>query len=243
MRIARLQTASGPVTGRYVNETVETEDGRSYDVGKEGVLLPPCEPSTLYCAGRNYQDYLEHKGNKRPDTPHFFLKPPAALLPPDQSIPYPTFAEGVGYAGELAAVIGEDCRHLDTDEALDAVLGYTIMNDVDALGEEGAGMKVFEAAAPLGPWIQTDIDPGGLNLETKVGGEVRQEGNTDQMLFSPAEIISFLSSRISLQTGDVVAFGSPANPGEVEPGESVEIWYEGIGTLVNDLAVPDSDQA
>ncbi|WP_129116324.1 fumarylacetoacetate hydrolase family protein [Halegenticoccus tardaugens] len=240
MRIARIQTAAGPVTGKYVDGAVKTEDGDSYSVGDEGTLLPPCEPSTLYCAGRNYQDYLEHKGNERPTTPHFFLKPPAALLAPERSIPYPTFAEGVGYAGELAAVMGEDSRNLNTDEALDVVLGYTIMNDVDALGEEGAGMKVFEAAAPLGPWIETDVDPDGLDLETRVGGEIRQEGNTGEMLFSAAEIISFLSSRITLHQGDIVALGSPANPGEVEPGEEVEIWYEGIGTLVNDLASPDS---
>lgn len=243
MRIARIQTAEGPVTGEFLDGIVETDDGRSYVVGDEGSLLPPCDPSTVYCAGRNYQDYLEHKGNERPETPHFFLKPPAALLASAQSIPYPTFADGVGYAGELAAVIDEDCRHLAPEEALDAVLGYTIMNDVDALGEEGAGMKVFEGAAPLGPWIETDIDPAGLDLKTTIGGDVRQDGNTEEMIFSPAEIISFLSNRITLRAGDVVAFGSPANPGEVEPGEEIEIWYEGVGTLANDLANPESDRS
>lgn len=240
MRIARIQTAEGPVSGSYRDGVVETEDGQTYEVGSDGEFLPPCDPTTLYCAGRNYEDYLELKGNERPEVPHFFLKPPAALLAHDQPIPYPTFADGVGYAGELAAVIGEDSRNLSVDDALDAVLGYTIMNDVDALGQEGAGMKVFEGGAPLGPWIETDLDPDELDLRTTVGGEVRQEGTTNEMLFSTAEIIAFLSERITLRVGDVVALGSPANPGEVRPGERVEIWYEGVGTLVNELATPDA---
>lgn len=243
MRIARIRTPDGPVTGEYTDGAVETDTGRSYVVGEDGSLLPPCEPSTVYCAGRNYRDYLEHKGNERPETPHFFLKPPAALLGSGQSIPYPTFVDGVGYAGELAAVIGEDCRGLALDDALDAVLGYTIMNDVDALGEEGAGMKVFDGAAPLGPWIETEVQPTGLDLKTTIGGTVRQEGNTDEMIFSPAEIVSFLSNRISLRAGDVIAFGSPANPGEVAPGEEIEIWYDGVGTLRNDLGNPGSDRS
>lgn len=243
MRSARVQTPEGSATGEYVDGVVETEDGRSYAVGEEATLLPPCEPSTLYCAGRNYQDYLEHKGNERPETPHFFLKPPASLWPAGRTLPYPSFADGVGYAGELAAVVGEECRHAEPEDALDYVLGYTIMNDLDALGEEGSGMKVFEASAPLGPWIETEVDPLGLELRTTIGGEVRQEGNTDEMLFTPAEIVSFLSRRITLRPGDVVAFGSPANPGRVEPGETIEMWYEGVGTLVNDLGYPEPDQS
>lgn len=241
MRIARIDTPDGPATGEYVDGRVETADSGTYEVGEDAKLLPPCSPSTLYCAGRNFQDYLDHKGNERPSTPHFFLKPPAALLAPERTIPYPTFADGVGYAGELAAVIGDVCRHVDPDEALEYVTGYTIMNDVDALGQEGAGMKVFEGAAPLGPWIETNLDPHNLDLATTVGDELRQDGSTREMLFPPSEIISHLSHRIRLEPGDVVAFGSPANPGEVSPGESVEIWYEGIGTLRNDLGYPDSD--
>jgi len=235
MRIARVDTEDGPVMGEYTDRIVETADGETYTIGEGAEFLPPCTPTTLYCAGRNFQDYLEHKGNERPSTPHFFLKPPAALLPAEESIPYPDFADGVGYAGELAAVMGESCPHVTPEESLEYVRGYTIMNDVDALGQEGAGMKVFEGGAPLGPWIETDLDPSNLDIRTTVGREVRQEGNTSEMLFSPSEIISFLSERITLQPGDVVAFGSPANPGEVQPGESVEIRYEGIGTLRNDL--------
>jgi len=242
MRIARAETQDGPVVGEYVDGAIKTEDGETHEVGVDATLLPPCSPSTLYCAGRNYQDYLEHKGNERPSTPHFFLKPPAALLATEQTIPYPTFADGVGYAGELAAVIGEPCRNAEPEAALEYVKGYTIMNDVDALGQEDAGMKVFEGAAPLGPWIETNLDPSGLDVRTTVGGEVRQEGNTGEMLFSPGEVVSYLSQRITLHPGDVVAFGSPANPGEVDPGAAVEIQYESIGTLRNDLGYPSTTE-
>lgn len=242
MRIARIETPDGPVTGEYIDGRVETEDSRTYELSEDVKLLPPCTPSTLYCAGRNFQDYLDHKGNERPATPHFFLKPPAAVLASGKTIPYPAFADGVGYAGELAAVIDDVCRHVGPDEALKHVKGYTIMNDVDALGQEGAGMKVFEGAAPLGPWIETDLNPNSLDITTTVGGDLRQEGNTSEMLFPPGEIISYLSRRITLRPGDVVAFGSPANPGEVFPGESVAIRYEGIGTLRNELGHPDRDE-
>ena len=242
MRIARIETESGTETGEYTDSRVETDDGETFTVGEDARLLPPCVPSTLYCAGRNYQDYLEHKGNQRPDVPHFFMKPPAALLATEQTIPYPEFADGVGYAGELAAVVGTACRRVDPDEALDYVRGYTIMNDLDALGQKGAGKKVFEASAPLGPWIETDVHPQSLALRTTVGGEVRQEGSTEETLFSPSRIVSFLSRRVPLRPGDVIAFGSPANPGEVAPGETVETWYEGIGTLRNDLGYPESSQ-
>lgn len=241
MQLARIDTSDGTKSGEYLDGKVETENGETYTIGEDATLLPPCTPSTLYCAGRNYQDYLHHKGNERPDVPHFFLKPPESLLAADRTIPYPTFADGVGYAGELAAVIDTPCRHAEPDEVLDYVRGYTIMNDLDALGQEGAAKKVFEASAPLGPWIETELDPSEVALRTTVGGEVRQEGTTAEMLFTPRQILSFLSHRIALRPGDVVAFGSPANPGEVMPGEVVEIWYEGIGTLRNELGDPALD--
>lgn len=238
MRLVRLQTPDGPVNGRVEDGVVHGENGERYALDGEAELLPPCEPSTLYCAGRNYLDYLQHKGNERPAQPHFFLKPPAAVWPPNSTIPYPTFADGVGYAGELAAIIDRECADLDPEDVPDAVRGYTVMNDVDAIGQEGAAMKVFTGAAPIGPWIETEVDPHGLDLRTTIGGEIRQEGNTEDMLFDPYDIVAYLSERVTLHPGDVIAFGSPANPGEVEPGEDIEIYYEGIGTLENTLGQP-----
>jgi 2-keto-4-pentenoate hydratase/2-oxohepta-3-ene-1,7-dioic acid hydratase in catechol pathway len=139
-------------------------------------------------------------------------------------------------------VIGERCRDLAPDEVPDVVRGYTVMNDVDALDQQGrTARKAFDGSAPLGPWIETDVDPTALDIETTVGGETRQDANTELMLFGPREIVSYLSKRFTFEPGDCIAFGSPANPGLVEPGERVEITYEGVGTLSNAVVAPGED--
>lgn len=235
MRIARLRSSGGPVTGEYRNGSVHATDGE-YEVGVDGDLLPPCEPSALYCIGRNYATTIDQMGYERPDEPSFFIKPPVALTGHQASISYPAFTDELTYAGELAAVIDERCRDLSTDEVPDAVRGYTIMNDVDALDQESrTARKAFDGSGPLGPWIETNVDPVGINMWTNVSGERRQEANTESMLFEPAEIIAYLSERFTFEAGDVVAFGSPENPGLIEPGDTVEITYEGVGTLRNSI--------
>jgi len=233
MRLARLLTPAGPVSGRYEDGRLYAEDG-VYEVGVDGRLLPPCEPTALYCVGRNYADTLDQMDYERPERPDFFIKPPASLLAHGQPISYPDFTDELTYAGELAAVIDERCRNLAAGDVPDAVRGYTILNDVDALDQGGrTARKAFDGSAPLGPWIETDLDPTDLEMHTDVGGERRQEASTELMLFDPFEVVSYLSRRFTFRPGDVVAFGSPANPGLVDPGETVEITYEGVGTLCN----------
>ncbi len=233
MRLARILTPDGPVAGRYDDGTVSGEDG-TYEVGIDGRLLPPCEPTTLYCVGRNYADTLDQMDYERPAEPDFFLKPPTSVVAHDQPIRYPAFTEELTYAGELAAVIDERCRHIAPENVADVVRGYTILNDVDALDQQGrTARKAFDGSAPLGPWVETDTDPTAIDMTTDIDGEQRQHANTAQMLFDATEVVSYLSERVTFQPGDVVAFGSPANPGLVEPGDNIEITYEGIGTLEN----------
>ncbi|WP_255168540.1 fumarylacetoacetate hydrolase family protein [Natrononativus amylolyticus] len=233
MRLARLSTPAGPVAGRYEDGTVYADDG-AYEVGRDGRLLPPCEPSALYCVGRNYAETLEQMEYERPDEPDFFIKPPTALLGHGEAITYPDFTDELTYAGELAAVIDRRCRDLEPEEVPEAVRGYAILNDIDALDQQGrTARKAFDGSAPLGPWLETDVDPTSLEMRTDVAGERRQEASTELMLFDPYEVVSYLSKRFTLRPDDVVAFGSPANPGLLEPGDTVEITYEGIGTLVN----------
>jgi 2-keto-4-pentenoate hydratase/2-oxohepta-3-ene-1,7-dioic acid hydratase in catechol pathway len=239
MRLARIETADGPASGRYVDGVVHADAG-SYEVGVDGKLLPPCDPSALYCVGRNYAETLDQMAYDRPEEPDFFIKPPASLLAHQEPIEYPGFTNELTYAGELAAVIDERCHDVAEGEVPDVVRGYTIMNDVDALDQQGrTARKAFDGSGPLGPWIETDLDPHGIDMYTDVAGERRQEANTELMLFGPREIISYLSRRFTFRPGDVVAFGSPANPGLVEPGGSVEITYEGVGTLRNTVVEPD----
>ncbi|QSW99824.1 fumarylacetoacetate hydrolase family protein [Haloterrigena alkaliphila] len=240
MKLARIATDEGPVTGRYEDGVVHTDDG-AYEVGADGEFLPPCEPSALYCVGRNYAATIEQMEYERPDEPDFFIKPPASLLGHRDPIPYPAFTDELTYAGELAAVIDEPCRNVSEDEVPDVVRGYTILNDMDALDQQGrTARKVFDGSGPLGPWIETAVDSTDVDMWTDVAGERRQEANTELMLFDPDEIVAFLSRRFTLRPGDVIAFGSPANPGLVEPGDEVEITYEGVGTLRN--TVVDSSE-
>ncbi|GGM60381.1 2-keto-4-pentenoate hydratase/2-oxohepta-3-ene-1,7-dioic acid hydratase in catechol pathway [Halarchaeum rubridurum] len=239
MRLARARTADGIVTGTYDDGVLETESD-AYDLtGDDATVLAPTEPSALYCVGRNYAATLDQMDYERPEEPDFFIKPPAAVLAPERPIPYPSFSEEVTYAGELAAVIDERCRDVAETNVDDVVRGYTIMNDVDALDQPGrTARKAFDGSGPLGPWIETDLDPAGVEMHTEINGEERQRSDTDHMLFSPREVVSFLSERFTLRPGDVVAFGSPANPGLIEPGDEVEITYEGVGTLRNTVAAP-----
>ncbi|WP_416840534.1 fumarylacetoacetate hydrolase family protein [Haloferax sp. DFSO52] len=233
MRLARIRTDDGVMTGEYDDGVVETDDGQ-YDVGADADLLAPCDPSALYCVGRNYVAKIDQMDYDIPDQPDWFIKPPVSVLDPGADIEYPAWTEELTYAGELAVVIDRECSDVAEADVPDVVRGYTILNDLDALDQPGrTARKAFDGSGPLGPWIETDVDPTNLDMTTYVGGELRQEANTQQMLFSPAEVVSFLSERYTLQPGDVISFGSPANPGLVEPGDDIEIWYEGVGTLTN----------
>lgn len=231
MKHARIETAAGVLEGEYDDGIVHTGEG-AYDP-EEYELLAPCEPSVLYCIGKNYDETIDQMGYETPDDPTFFIKPPVSLHPPEQPIPYPEFTSEMTYAGELAAVIDTECKAVDEDEVDDVVQGYTILNDLDCLDQESlSARKAFDASGPLGPVI-ADIEPVGVEMTTHINGELRQDDNTESMLINPREIVSFLSERVTLKPGDVVSFGSPANPGLVERGDEIEIHYEGIGTLRN----------
>ena len=237
MRLARVETASGPVTGEYRDGAVVTDDGE-YEAEVED-LLAPCEPSALYCVGRNYAATLDQMDYERPEEPDFFIKPPTSVVGPGASVAYPTFSDEVTYAGELVAVVGERCHDVAPGEVPDVVRGYSVMNDLDALDQQGrTARKAWDGSGPLGPWIETDVDPTAIDMHTDVSGERRQEGNTELMLFDPYEIVSYLSERFTFRPDDVIALGSPANPGLVEPGDVVEITYENVGTLRSRIAEP-----
>ncbi|WP_313695838.1 fumarylacetoacetate hydrolase family protein [Halorarum halobium] len=232
MRLARARTEDGVREGEYREGRLLTDDA-DYQVSQAD-LLAPCDPDALFCVGRNFAATLEQMDYERPEEPDFFIKPPHSLLGHRDPIPYPDWTDELTYAGELVAVIDEPCESVSPEEVPEYVRGYTIMNDVDALDQGGrTARKAFTGSGPLGPWLETDVDPTGIDVHTDVAGERRQEANTELMLFDPYEVVSFLSGRFRLRPGDAVAFGSPANPGLVEPGDTVEITYEGVGTLVN----------
>lgn len=234
MKVARIETPEGDVLeGRYDEGIVETDVG-TFDTTGEADLMAPCEPSAVYCVGRNYGETVEQMGYEIPDEPSFFIKPPASVLAPGDPIEYPSFTEELTYAGELAAVIGRTCHGIDEDEVDDYVRGYTVLNDLDALDQQGiTERKAFDGSAPLGPCIDTEVDPADVEMETYVAGERRQSDTTASTFFGPREVVAYLSERFTFRRNDVISFGSPANPGLLEPGDEVEITYEGVGTLTN----------
>ena len=239
MKRARIRTEDGVRNGEYEDGTVTTRDGR-YEVGEDAELLAPCRPGTFYCVGRNFVETIDRMDYDRPEEPDWFLKPGVALHHPGDPIVHPTWTDELTYAGELAAVVDETCTDLDgEDEVREVLRGWTVLNDLDALDQPGrTARKAFDGSAPLGPVVETDLDPRDVAMETYVGGEKRQDASTDLMIFDPYETVAFLSERYTFRPGDVVSFGSPANPGLLEPGDDVEIHYEGIGTLRNPVVGP-----
>jgi 2-keto-4-pentenoate hydratase/2-oxohepta-3-ene-1,7-dioic acid hydratase in catechol pathway len=194
-------------------------------------LLPPVTPSKIVAVGRNYADHARELGNDTPAEPIIFLKPPSALLPPNGTIVRPPQSQRVDFEGELAIVIGER----------GTVLGYTCANDVTARDLQKKDVqftraKSFDTFAPLGPCIETAIDPNDLGITTRVNSAVRQSGRTSMMVFDCAFLIAFISSVMTLLPGDVIFTGTPAGVGPLDAGDVVEVEIEGIGTLRNVVA-------
>lgn len=215
-------------------------------------VLPPLEPAAIYCIGLNYHAHAEETKQELPRFPVVFMKPPSAVCGAGDYIVVPDVAldpEEVDFEGELAVVIGRDCKDVSEVEALSYVLGYTIANDVSARrwqGKKGGGQwtraKAFDTFCPLGPVLVPagKFDPHSARITTLVNGEVMQDGNTKDMIFNVPQIIEFLSQGTTLQAGTVILTGTPAGvgytrspPAYLRPGDVVEVRIDGIGSLKN----------
>ncbi|MBN2027941.1 MAG: fumarylacetoacetate hydrolase family protein [Actinobacteria bacterium] len=206
-------------------------------------LLPPVFPQKIVAVGLNYHDHAEEFDLDLPAEPVLFMKPPSALLAHGGEIVYPPMSERVDYEAELVLVCGAECRNIRPEEAPSCVLGYTCGNDVTARDlqvKDGqwTRAKSFDTFCPLGPFIETEIDPGVLSIELKLNGEVRQSSNTANMAFGPAELLSFVSRIMTFYPGDVIMTGTPSGVGEMHPGDAVEVIIEGLGTLRNTIVAP-----
>ncbi len=202
-------------------------------------LLPPVVPTKVICIGKNYADHVEEMGGERPAEPIIFLKPSTAIIGPDDPILRPTaISERVDYEGELAVVIGRIGREVPADRAAEVIFGYTIANDVtarDLQARDGqwTRAKGFDSFCPLGPWIETDLDPADLELTTRLNGEVRQHSRTSLLMHQVPALIAFVSQVMTLIPGDVLLTGTPAGIGPMDKGDEVSVTIEGIGTLTN----------
>lgn len=204
-------------------------------------LLPPTPAPRLFGVGLNYVSHIKESGHDTPDIPMLFMKPSTAVIGSNEAIIIPQQCKEVHFEGELAVVIGRTAKNISEEEAHSVILGYTCANDVSDRPIQFAEMamgclligKAFDTFCPLGPVIATDLDPDNLELVTRVNGVVRQQINTSDLLFSVAQLVSYLSQAITLLPGDVVITGTPSGVGPMQPGDVVEIEIEGIGTLSN----------
>jgi 2-keto-4-pentenoate hydratase/2-oxohepta-3-ene-1,7-dioic acid hydratase in catechol pathway len=204
-------------------------------------LLEPIAPSKIVCVGRNYREHAAELGNKMPDEPLLFLKAPSAIISSGEEIVLPGASQQVEHEGELGVVIGRVARKIPSGEdPLSYVLGYTCVNDVTARDLQRKDVqftrgKSFDTFCPVGPWIETDIDPGNVVVETRVNGEVKQKGNTADMAFPVAFLIRYISEIMTLNPGDLIATGTPAGVSRLKPGDNVEVEVAGIGVLKNQV--------
>lgn len=198
-------------------------------------------PTKIVCIGRNYADHAKELGNEVPSEPIIFLKPPSAVIPPEAAIVRPPQSQRVDFEGELAIVIARKAKNVSRAQWRDYVLGFTCANDVTARDLQKKDLqftrgKGFDTFCPVGPVIETDLDPSALRLVTRVNGEVKQNGNTRDMIFKCDFIIEFITSVMTLCPGDVILTGTPAGVGPLNSGDVVEVEIEGIGTLRNHVA-------
>lgn len=260
MRIARFTTGDDP---RYA--FVQQEGDRTYlavltgdplympttptgeriELGDGVRLLAPVIPrSKIVAVGKNYVEHAREMGGEPPTSPLLFFKPNTSVVGPDDPIVLPEFSDEVSYEAELAVVIGRLTKDVSPEHALDHVLGYTVANDVtarDAQRTDGqwARAKGFDSACPLGPWIETELDPDDVRVTSRVNGETRQDGRTRDMVFDVPYLVSYASEAFTLLPGDVLLTGTPAGVGRIDAGDRVECEVEGIGVLTNPVVRRD----
>jgi 2-keto-4-pentenoate hydratase/2-oxohepta-3-ene-1,7-dioic acid hydratase in catechol pathway len=245
MKIVRGKVGERIVWGRLDGETVHVLTDMQGDTTGETLplaalsLLAPAEPSKIVCVGRNYLDHIRELGNDKgdlPTEPGLFLKGPNALAEPGGTVAYPAWSENFHYEGELALVIGRQAGHLTPENALQHVFGYTCANDLTARDRQKTDLQWFRAKGadrfcPLGPWLETELNPADVRVQTRVNGQTRQDSRTSLMIFGVAEVLVYVTQFMTLEVGDVVLTGTPEGVGPMQPGDTVEVEVEGVGVL------------
>jgi 2-keto-4-pentenoate hydratase/2-oxohepta-3-ene-1,7-dioic acid hydratase in catechol pathway len=201
-------------------------------------LLAPVFPTKVVGVGRNYAEHAAERGSEVTEEPIIFLKPATAVIGPEAAVALPPEAEEVHHEAELAVVIGRVARRVAAEDAAGCIFGYTAANDVSARNlqkrdGQWTRAKGFDTFCPLGPAIETELDPSGLAIACRVNGETRQDGNTADMVFGVAEVVAFVSRVMTLLPGDVILTGTPAGVGPIRPGDHIEVEIERIGILRN----------
>jgi len=252
MKIVRFSIGKKTAYGVLNNRTIEKIQGNPFGTIKysgstcklsDVKLLAPCVPSKIVCLGLNYQSHAKELKQQIPQTPLLFLKPTTAVIGTEDKIIYPQMSQQVDYEGELGVVIKKKASHILSKDVADYVLGYTCFNDVTArdlqkLDGQWTRAKSFNTFAPFGPCIETELDPENVPVETYLNGELKQKGNTNDLIYSVYDTVSFISNVMTLLPGDVIATGTPGGIGPMKPGDTIEIKVAPIGILENYVAKP-----
>jgi 2-keto-4-pentenoate hydratase/2-oxohepta-3-ene-1,7-dioic acid hydratase in catechol pathway len=201
-------------------------------------ILPPYIPSKVVCVGLNYRDHARELNMKIPDEPIIFIKPSTAVIGHLDPIIYPSSSKQVDYEAEIAVVISKEAHHVDEKNAHQHIGGYTVLNDVTARDLQRRDVqwtraKSFDTFCPIGPCIETDLDPSAQKISLKLNGAIKQDSNTKNMIFSPQKLVEFISDIMTLNPGDMIATGTPPGVGPMNVGDAVEAEVEGIGVLRN----------
>jgi 2-keto-4-pentenoate hydratase/2-oxohepta-3-ene-1,7-dioic acid hydratase in catechol pathway len=204
-------------------------------------LLAPVIPSKVVAIGKNYADHAREMGSEPPAAPVMFLKPSTAVTGPGDPVGYPPSVTRLDYEGELAVVIGRLSRDVPAERALDVVLGYTCANDVTARDQQQADGqwtrgKGYDSFCPLGPWIETDLDPAASRVTTTLNGATKQDAPTALLLHDVPSLVAYVSAVMTLLPGDVILTGTPAGVGPMAVGDEVSVTVDGVGTLTNRVA-------
>ena len=204
-------------------------------------LLAPVEPAKIVCIGRNYREHAKELNHPIPAEPLLFLKPPSSIIGPEDEIRRPVaLSQRVDYEGELGVVMGKRCYRLrEDDDVRPYILGYTCVNDVtarDLQNKDGqwTRAKGFDTFCPVGPVVAENLDPWkGVRVQTRVNGELRQNGTTSDFLFPLDRLIRYISQVMTLEAGDLIPTGTPVGVGPLQVGDKVEVTVEGVGALAN----------
>jgi 2-keto-4-pentenoate hydratase/2-oxohepta-3-ene-1,7-dioic acid hydratase in catechol pathway len=247
VRIARFSLEGNVAFGVLEGDALDVIKGHPFaDFERSGQRIPlekvrllsPVLPNKVVAVGRNYSEHARELGNTVPETPVVFFKPSTAVVGPDDPVIYPGFSAEVHHEAELAVVIGRMCKEVPRERVHEVILGYTCANDVTARDvqrseEQWARAKGFDTSCPLGPWVETDLDPSDVAVQCTVNGEQRQLGRTGEMVRSVADLVVHISEAMTLLPGDVILTGTPAGVGPLNVGDEVAVTIEGIGTLTN----------
>jgi 2-keto-4-pentenoate hydratase/2-oxohepta-3-ene-1,7-dioic acid hydratase in catechol pathway len=213
----------------------------------EITLRAPVEPSKIVCIGLNYHAHVtaSFSADKAPEYPLVFLKPPSAIIGPDNAIVHPPESDRVDYEAELGVVIGRAARHVSVEQATSHIFGFTCANDVtarDLQKQDGqwSRAKGFDTFCPVGPWIVPELDFSDILIEAVHNERVTQSGRTSQMIFKVPYLVSYISCIMTLNPGDLICTGTPSGIQPMKPGDTIEVRIEGIGSLRNHMAAAEA---